>query len=78
MPTVLRIGPYRLHFYAADGHEPPHVHVARDEKELKVWLDTVRAAGETGFNAREIRAVLTLIADNREVLLRTWHDYFRH
>ena len=23
MPTVMRIGPYRLYFYSADGDEPP-------------------------------------------------------
>ena len=30
MPTVMRVGPYRLFFYSADGHEPPHIHVERD------------------------------------------------
>ena len=33
MPTVLRIGPYRFHFYSKEGNEPAHIHVARDELE---------------------------------------------
>ena len=27
MPTVLRVGPYRLFFFSADRDEPRHVHV---------------------------------------------------
>jgi hypothetical protein len=42
MPTVLRAGPYRFFFYAGDREEPPHVHVERDEKVAKFWLDPVR------------------------------------
>jgi len=40
MPTVLRSGPYR--FYAGDRDEPKHVHVERDEKTAKFWLDPIR------------------------------------
>lgn len=36
MPTLLRTGPYRVHFYAQDRlEEPPHVHVRRDRNEAK-------------------------------------------
>ena len=31
MPTVLRIGPFRFHFYSDEGNEPPHIHVASPE-----------------------------------------------
>jgi hypothetical protein len=27
MPTLLRIGSFRFHFYSDEGSEPPHVHV---------------------------------------------------
>lgn len=37
MPTVLRSGPYRLFFCSADGAEPPHVHVERDQRTAKFW-----------------------------------------
>ncbi|HXM47967.1 MAG TPA: DUF4160 domain-containing protein [Pyrinomonadaceae bacterium] len=39
MPTVLRIGPYRLFFYAGDGDEPEHVHIECDDRVAKFWLD---------------------------------------
>ena len=42
MPTILRIGPYRFYFYAGDRDELQYVHVERDEKIAKFWLDPVR------------------------------------
>ncbi len=33
MPTVMRIGPYRFHFYSRENNEPPHIHVTREEME---------------------------------------------
>lgn len=41
MPTVLRIGPYRLFFVSLDYNEPPHVHVRRENMAAKFWLDPV-------------------------------------
>ncbi|MFH1436112.1 MAG: DUF4160 domain-containing protein [Pseudomonadota bacterium] len=42
MPTVLRVGSYRFFFYAGDRDEPPHVHIERDDRIAKLWLDPVR------------------------------------
>jgi hypothetical protein len=42
MPTVLRSGPYRFHFYSSDAEEPPHVHIERDENTAKFWLSPAR------------------------------------
>ena len=43
MPTVLRIGgPYRFFFFAGDRGELPHIHVEREDKLAKFWLDPVR------------------------------------
>ena len=45
MPTVLREGPYRFFFYASDRVEPPHVHVRRENRVGKFWLDPVQLGG---------------------------------
>jgi hypothetical protein len=29
MPTVLRVNGYQFYFYAEEGNEPPHIHVAK-------------------------------------------------
>jgi Domain of unknown function (DUF4160) len=54
MPTVLRSGPYRLHFYSSDAEEPPHVHVERDENTAKFWLSPVRLESSGGFRPVEV------------------------
>ncbi|MEK7415510.1 MAG: DUF4160 domain-containing protein, partial [Planctomycetota bacterium] len=33
MPTVLRVGPYRFHFYSDERGEPAHIHVRTSEGE---------------------------------------------
>lgn len=49
MPTVLRIGPYRFHFYSDEGTEPAHVHVRSPSGECKFWLDPAVLAGNGGL-----------------------------
>ena len=76
MPTVLRSGPYRFFFYSADGAEPPHVHVERDDKTAKFWLNPVRLQDSGGFSRVEILRVSDIVEQNLETLLRSWNDFF--
>ncbi len=76
MPTIIRIGPYRLFFYSADGHEPAHVHVERDDELAKFWLDPVRLASSGGFRRAELKAIDRIIRDHQPELLRAWNEYF--
>jgi hypothetical protein len=78
MPSVLRVGPYRFFFYAGDRDEPPHVHVERDSKKGKVWLDPVRLENSRGFAGAELRRILEIVEDNREHLLKDWNEHFGH
>lgn len=76
MPTVLRSGPYRLFFYAGDRDEPPHVHVERENKRAKFWLDPVRMQDSGGFGGIELNRIVTLVETHREHLLGAWNEYF--
>ncbi|MBB4955025.1 hypothetical protein H4S14_003125 [Agrobacterium vitis] len=76
MPTVLRKYGFRFHFYTADGHEPPHIHVDGSGGEAKVWLMDGRLAKVKGFNQREIARILEVVEENRKQMLEAWHDYF--
>lgn len=76
MPTILRIGPYRFFFYAGDRDEPHHVHVERDDKVAKFWLDPIRLQRSGGFNRKEIRQVHSIIEEHHSELLEAWNDYF--
>ena len=72
MPTVLRIGPYRFHFYSRENNEPPHIHVARDDYEAKFWLRPVSLAANLGFAQTELNRVERLVEENCENLLAAY------
>lgn len=76
MPTVLRNGPYRVFFYSGDGGEPPHVHVARDERVAKFWLSPVRLQKSGGLRRFELLRVQRMIGENEPILLEAWNDFF--
>jgi hypothetical protein len=76
MPTILREGPYRVHFYAQDRlREPPHVHVQRDRNEAKFWLDPVRLERGGGFPRHELREIRRLLETREQDLLDAWNAY---
>jgi hypothetical protein len=77
MPTVLRVDAYRFFFYANDVYEPPHVHVQRNEKVAKFWLDPLRLDRSGGFSRSELRVIQSIIEKHQEELLEEWHDYFQ-
>jgi hypothetical protein len=56
-PTVLRTGPYRFFFFSSDKDEPPHVHVERESKRAKLWLEPVEIERNDGFRASELAAL---------------------
>lgn len=76
MPTVFRSGPYRMFFYAGDREEPAHIHVERDRCEAKFWLDPIRLARSYGFAASELNRIELLIAENQQLLLDKWNEFF--
>ena len=61
MPTVLRVGPYRLFFYSGDGHEPPHIHIERDDRIAKVWLGPVSTADQGHMRQAELREIERIV-----------------
>lgn len=76
MPTVLRSGPYRFFFYASDRDEPVHIHVERDEKVAKYWLDPARLQNSGGFNRLELKQILLIIKENQASFMEAWNEYF--
>jgi hypothetical protein len=76
MPSVLRFGPYRFFFYAGDRDEPPHIHIERDDRIAKFWLDPIRLQSSGGFSRVEIARMEKLVRDHRVVLTEAWDEYF--
>lgn len=76
MPTVLRIGSHRFFFYAGDKDEPGHIHVGRDDKVAKFWLEPIMLHSSSGFNRTEISRIQKMIEENHTRLVEAWNDYF--
>lgn len=76
MPTVLREGPYRFFFYAGDRDESLHVHVERQGKVAKFWLDPVRLQQSGRFGRTEIAEIHNIIIQHRERFVEAWNEYF--
>jgi uncharacterized protein DUF4160 len=75
MPTIVIDG-YKFRFYSSDIHEPPHMHVIRDQNEAKIWLEPVALEYNRGYRTSELKRILRLTRENRDRLLEAWNDYF--
>ena len=75
MPTILRIGPYRFHFYSAEENEPPHIHIERDDLECKYWLEPAALARNYGFPGAELNKLAELASVHQSELLMAWQQY---
>ncbi|MBI5141080.1 MAG: DUF4160 domain-containing protein [Nitrospirae bacterium] len=76
MPTVLESGPYSFVFFGSDKGEPPHIHVKRERRIAKFWLDPVALAKNRGFPGHELNRIASLVAQHESVFLEAWHEYF--
>lgn len=76
MPTVLRVGAYRVYFYSHEPNEPPHVHVDRDDQSAKFWIGPVALARNLGFGPSELRRIERMVAQHEQELLEAWDGYF--
>ncbi|WP_071884936.1 DUF4160 domain-containing protein [Picosynechococcus sp. PCC 73109] len=76
MPTVLRIGPYRLYFFSHEPNEPPHIHIDRDAVSAKFWLEPVSLGKNIGFSAKELRKLYKIVEEHQKILLEAWYGYF--
>ncbi len=76
MPTVARLGPYRVFFFSNEDLEPPHVHMQREKSLAKFWLEPIALASATGFSAREVRQLERLVVENQQAWLEVWHEFF--
>jgi hypothetical protein len=77
MPTVLRVGSFRFHFYSDEGLEPPHIHVRTPDGECKFWLEPISLASANGIKPHDVRAIERLVFEHWAVLLAAYHEFHR-
>jgi hypothetical protein len=75
MPTVLRVGSFRFHFYSDESREPAHIHVRTSEGECKFWLEPIGLAANRGLPAIELRRIERLVFEHQEYLIQRYHEH---
>lgn len=76
MPRIKRIaGPYRFFFTSFDCNEPPHIHVERENKTCKFWLDPLGLARNHSFNARELNVIRGIIQTHLIAIMEAWNEH---
>jgi hypothetical protein len=78
MPTVLRIGSFRFHFYSDEGSEPPHIHVRTPDGECKFWLEPISLASVNGIKSADVRVIERLVFEHQSLLLSAYHESHRN
>jgi hypothetical protein len=63
-------------FYSLENDEPPHIHIRRDRNLAKFWLAPVSLVSNRRFPVHEVTYLRRLVEEHRDLLLRSWNDYF--
>ncbi len=74
MPKVFEDSGFTFRFYAADLDEPVHVHIEKDDKAAKFWLDPITCAIDGGFSQRELRRIAQIIAVRQQEIADKWDE----
>jgi hypothetical protein len=76
MPRIKGIpGPYRFFFTSFDCAEPPHVHVEREAKTCKFWLEPPALARNQGFTSHDLSVINGLIRRHLDAILEVWDEH---
>jgi hypothetical protein len=76
LPQISGIkGGYRFFFTSFDCREPPHVHVERERRTCKFWLEPLLLARNHGFPAHELTRICAIIRKYHEQIMEAWHDH---
>jgi len=52
------------------------VHVEREDKVAKFWLDPIRLEDSAGFSRQEIGRIQKLVIAHHDRLREAWNEYF--
>lgn len=77
MPTIININGFRIIIWPAD-HEPPHVHVFKNNGEAKISIGSVDELPQLimiyDLTKPEIRQAWELVAEHQQVLITAWRN----
>ncbi len=76
MPTILHEQGFQFSFFAAEGSEPPHIHVRGSGGVGKWWIRPIKLASARGFTASELSKIERIIRDNQGYFMQRWNQSF--
>ncbi|MBN9304677.1 MAG: hypothetical protein BGO82_11785 [Devosia sp. 67-54] len=76
MPTVFEWKGWRFVFYSLDSAEPPHIHIRKDRKETKVWLESMAIARNKRCTDKELNELLDVVRLHQQEFLERWNEHF--
>ena len=76
MPTIKSISnSLRFFFFSFDCNEPMHIHVNKENKTCKFWLQPVTLAKNHGFSAKELNNIRKIITQNIMKIEEAWYEH---
>ena len=77
MPTILREKGYSVKLFVAEQGEPAHVHVRRDDAQVKAWLSPVRLTRNRGFRPQELSEIFRILQAHESELIAAYNELHR-
>ena len=75
-PRALWINGFDFFFYSLE-EQRKHIHVERNEKYAKVWLEPhIELAYNNGFTSKEVKFILETIIEYERVINDKWDKHF--
>ena len=81
MPKVFSWRGCRFHFFSNEGNplEPCHIHVQKDSKRAKFWLDpNISLEYNYGFSGKELKKFHKIIEQNEDLIRDRWYELFNY
>ena len=75
MPTIAWIKGYRLYFVSFDGSEPIHVHVRKENRSAKIWLESLDFAW-SDFASQDNAEILRIVDQQQGLIREKWDEHF--
>jgi Domain of unknown function (DUF4160) len=75
MPEIFRFFGIRF-FYFSNDHLPIHVHIKTGDGTAKFEIEPLTLIENKGVKMKDIYLAESIIEENRELLIRHWHDFF--
>ena len=74
MPVIFETQGIKFRIYPQD-HQPPHIHVIKNECEVKIKIDDLSVIKNFGFSNQEIKEIVQFLKPRIKKAMEVWYDY---